>query len=124
MMVIKNEKLFAWFAEKEADGFSCELCTQPQHYKDIVCKKCQDHKQMLQCKPTNLGRKQFFEEQSYGIKPDNPDMYYQKLNRGKWGFDFIHEEYHKIRYTYDWPGTHSLKQYWENDLWVLEKLLK
>lgn len=58
--------------------------------------------------PTDAGLKQFFEYESYGKMPDDPDPYFMALLNGKkwweWTLNFYAERFH----CGDWPGWYIL----------------
>ncbi len=62
--------------------------------------------------PTAVGLQQFFEHQSNGIRPENPDAYYIALMRGKEYFDLQSRELQQAFIKQqDWPGFFQL---WKN----------
>ena len=79
-----------------------------------------------------MGRLQFFEDQSLGIKPKNPDLYYLQLDSGKCNFDIttrtMQQEYIKSLSPNGgitgWFGWASLKSDWIENQWVLPYILK
>ncbi len=76
--------------------------------------------------PNEVGRKQFFDQQSRGKEPLNPDAYYICLVRGKWAADNLTEEYRKAFYAesgYEWRGLVQLWLDWEGGRFVLPYLL-
>lgn len=71
------------------------------------------------------GRKQFFEHQSYGEKPKDPDPYYLRLSNGKKWFDFQIQEYLTLYDTQEWWGWYSIvNDYLQNkdETWILPYL--
>ena len=68
MKKVKNEKLFVEMYKE--DSLNNELFEQ-----------------------SNLGRLQFYEHQSFGKIPEEPDLYYSILVSGKKSFDFLTKEY-------------------------------
>ncbi len=72
-ITIKNESTFVYFAGKE------EYCV-----------------------PDEVGRKQFFNKQTYGNTPSTPNLYYKYLMKGKWLFDFLTSEFKKLYYSGEW----------------------
>jgi hypothetical protein len=78
----------------------------------------------LQSDPSDLGRQQFFEHQSYGIIPEKPDPYYLSLEDGKHWFDWLSEELRKDYLTDKWPGWCQLREDWKGDLETLRLLTK
>ncbi len=75
-------------------------------------------------KPTETGKQQFFDDQSRGIKPTDPDSYYQVLSYGKIQFDLLCREYYLLYKSGEWWGFHQLWKDWEGERWLLPYLLK
>ena len=98
-MKIKNEDIFIHFGKS--------------HYLD-------NSKEIPEI--TELGREQFFNHQSSGIVPNNPDEYYNFLIIGKWGFDFICSELYKSYFNGEWFGWLQLWFDWEGNRKFLKKL--
>jgi hypothetical protein len=99
-MKIKNEKIFVRFADKDD--------RMGGSFRDV--------------QPSEIGRMQFFDLQSKGIKPSDPDPYFNKLMVGKTGFDFICSEYRKMYLSGEWWGFDLLWEDWEGERWVLPRL--
>jgi|SRR3990167_1108252 len=74
--------------------------------------------------PNVIGREQFILYQSQGIKPDNPDPYYEMLNRGKLNFDFLCNEYRKMYWSGEWCGWLQLWKDWQGERWIIPYLCK
>jgi len=74
--------------------------------------------------PTELGKQQFFDDQSRGIKPNEPDQYYKVLSYGKTQFDLLSREHYLLYKSGEWWGLYQLWQDWEGERWVLPHLLK
>lgn len=76
--------------------------------------------------PNDLGRQQFFDYQTKGIKPENPDKYYEKLKDGKKWFDWQVSEYHQsyVKGTDGWFGLIQLWVDWKGERYLLPHLLK
>jgi len=74
--------------------------------------------------PNEMGRKQFYEEQSLGVKALKPDPYYLSLVEGKTNFDFLFTEYKKMYLSGEWWGFLLLWKDWEGKRWVLPHLCK
>jgi hypothetical protein len=75
--------------------------------------------------PTELGKQQFFNEQSEGRRPvGTPDPYYKVLTQGKEGFDFMVTEYHHMYKSGEWWGFLQLWKDWKGERWLLPHLLK
>ena len=72
--------------------------------------------------PTMLGQKQFFDQQSRGIKPVRPDSYYLALTEGKRRFDWLCSEYRQMYLMGEWWGFYRLWEDWEGERWVLPHL--
>ena len=73
--------------------------------------------------PTELGRQQFYEFQSLGKRPEQPDLYFKKLVEGKEKFDYIVSEYHKMYRKGEWWGLYQLWMDWKEERWLLPYLL-
>jgi len=73
---------------------------------------------------TDLGRLQFFIQQTTGNKPEVPDSYYNTLVEGKHKLDFLVEEYRKMYYNGEWWGTYQIEQDWIEYSWIVPYLLK
>jgi len=97
MKKIKNEKIFVRF---------CSL----DRLKNIEV--------------ADLGRQQFFDDQSLGIKPEFPDPYYEKLTYGKRQFDYLSTEYRDLYKNKEWHGFYQLWKDWKGERWLLPHLLK
>ncbi len=69
--------------------------------------------------PSEIGRKQFWDKQSLGIQPENPDTYYDTLTKGKQVFDYLTREYYKMYISNEWWGFLPLWEDWEGQRWVL-----
>lgn len=76
------------------------------------------------CEPTNIGREQFFKEQSLGKSPDSPDPYYLILSHGKRQFDWLTSEYQRMYFLREWWGFLTLWKDWEGNRWILPYLCK
>ena len=74
--------------------------------------------------PTNAGRKQFRDHQSLGIKPQNPERYYERLTHGKRMFDLAVQDYKKLYFSGEWWGWHAIVNDWRDNLWVLAYLFQ
>lgn len=73
---------------------------------------------------TEEGRKQFFDNQSHGITPDEPDPYYLCLTDGKFRFDIQCSEYHHMYNNGEWWGWYTLWADWEGERWIIPHLCK
>ena len=93
MKKVKNEKVFTYFASKELD-----------------------------CIPTETGREQFYEKQSNGITPENPDQYYTFLMFGKQSFDFLSREYQQMYFNGEWWGWLTMWFDWKDNWDILKKV--
>jgi len=71
-----------------------------------------------------LGRKQFFENQTSGKVPDNPDKYYTTLIEGKLKLDLLCREYHQLYIKGEWWGFYQLWLDYKGYRWLLEYLCK
>ena len=89
-MEIKNEKLF--------NRMAVDPVNPPHDCGNPACLECRTRDAI----PTEEGRKQFFDMQSRGIEPRNPDDYYLRLMRGKWCFDFLTSEYRNMYMAGEW----------------------
>lgn len=72
-----------------------------------------------QTAPSDIGREQFYAEQSRGIRPEVPDPYYTALVSGKKAFDFLTSEYRTMYLMGEWWGFLLLWKDWEGERWVL-----
>lgn len=88
-MKIKNENIFLFFSKK------------------------------INAEPTNTGKKQFYEHQSFGTKPEEPDQYYKKLMHGKRMFDLQLQEYKKLYFCNEWWGWHAIVNDWKDSISIL-----
>jgi hypothetical protein len=73
--------------------------------------------------PNDIGRQQFFEFQSFGKRPEQPDKYYEKLVKGKEKFDYIVSEYQKMYRNGEWWGLYQVWLDWKEERWLLPYLL-
>lgn len=74
---------------------------------------------------TQTGRQQFFDSQSFGIFPTDPDPYYICLTEGKKQFDMQCSELRKMYLGQtEWWGLYQLWLDWEGERWVLPYLCK
>lgn len=106
---VKHEELFARLAVDPKnpmvkDGCDCSCC------------------RVERATPTDRGRNQFWEQQSKGITPTEPDDYYLRLIAGKTAFDFLTSEYRQIYLNGEWWGFYLLWQDWEGERWILPLL--
>jgi hypothetical protein len=90
---IKNEQIFNEFS---------------QIFKDIEA--------------SDKGRTQFFNQQSYGIFPENPDDYYLKLLDGKKWFDWQIQEYISLYLSDDWWGWYQIVEDYRGKEWMIPLL--
>ncbi len=72
--------------------------------------------------PTELGRQQFFELESYGKRPNNPDSYCLCLEEGKKWFHVQQAETRKSFLTENWYGFHQYWLDWKGERWILRYL--
>jgi hypothetical protein len=78
----------------------------------------------IKAEPNDNGRQQFIEDQSRGIKPENPDSYYLALCNGKWNLDFLNTEHREMFYSGRWWGLLQLWKDFEGVRFVLPYILK
>lgn len=74
--------------------------------------------------PTAIGRRQFFEAQSYGKFTSKPDPYYICLNDGKEMFDLQCSELQQMYQKNEWWGWYQLWIDWEGERWIIPHLCK
>lgn len=86
-------------------------------------------------KPSDLGRQQFFEFESFGKYPEQPDPYFLRLSRGKKWMDWQRNELRRSwkksmgllkdgeeKPSTDWSGWYQLRQDWLGELDILKLL--
>ena len=78
----------------------------------------------LPSESTDTGRRQFFENQSYGTVPKTPDSYYLCLVDGKEVFDLQCSELHQMYKQGEWWGWYQLWSDWEGERWVIPYLCR
>lgn len=93
-------------------------------HEEIFIRFCSEHLDDIE--PTEIGRQQFYEYQSVGKQPINPDDYYIKLTSGKTSFDLLVREYQQGYINKDdrWFGLLQLWIDWEGERYILPHLLK
>jgi hypothetical protein len=74
--------------------------------------------------PSETGRQQFFELETSGGSPVDPDPYFLRLCDGKKWFDWLNTEMRESYLTEYWWGWYQLYEDWKDELWVFEKLTK
>ena len=74
--------------------------------------------------PSDIGREQFFKYQSWGVKPDTPDIYFDILMSGRKVMDFLCSEYEQMYDRGDWWGLYQVWIDWKGNRWLLPHLLK
>jgi hypothetical protein len=72
--------------------------------------------------PTETGRQQFLENESYGTIPENPDPFYERLQQGKKWFSVSQEMIRKQYLTWEWWGFYCYWKDWKGERWVLKYL--
>jgi hypothetical protein len=75
-----------------------------------------------ECTPTELGRKQFYDFETYGRKPSDPDPFYDCLMQGKKWFSVDQESIRKSYLTWEWYGWYQYWSDWKGERWVLKYL--
>lgn len=78
--------------------------------------------QYSNCEPTELGRKQFYDHETHGRKPENPDPFYERLQDGKGWFNVQQSEIRGKYLTDDWWGWYTYWIDWKGKRWVLKHL--
>jgi len=63
---------------------------------------------IVTAEPNDKGREQFFERQTYGVEPENPDPYYIMLTEGQKWFDWQVQEYVKLYLCDEWWGWDTI----------------
>ncbi len=93
-------------------------------HEEIFIRFC--HESLKTIEPTEIGRQQFYEYQSVGKQPINPDDYYIKLTSGKTSFDWLVSEHQQGYINRDdrWFGLIPLWIDWEGERYILPHLLK
>jgi hypothetical protein len=72
--------------------------------------------------PTEEGRLQFFEYESYGKYPETPDPYFLSLQQGKKWFSVQQEDIRDKFLTWEWWGFYCYWVDWKGQRWALEHL--
>lgn len=78
----------------------------------------------LSSESTEEGRKQFYENQSHGVCPTEPDSYYLCLIDGKEVFDMQCSELQQMYQKGEWWGWYQLWIDFEDSRWVIPHLCK
>lgn len=74
--------------------------------------------------PTELGRVQFHELESRGIRVEIPDPYFIRLDDGRRWFDLQQSQYRELYYSGEWWGWYTIWLDWEGKRWVLPHLFR
>jgi hypothetical protein len=72
--------------------------------------------------PNKIGRQQFFEFESYGKEPCEPDPYFVCLSQGKKWFSVQQEDIRKSYLSWEWWGFYCYWKDWKGQRWVLKHL--
>jgi hypothetical protein len=73
---------------------------------------------------SEVGRNQFFEYESYGKYPENPDPYFLHLQQGKKWFSVQQESIRDNYSTWEWDGFYSYWKDFKGERWVLKYLFR
>jgi hypothetical protein len=73
--------------------------------------------------PSDEGRLQFFEYESFGKTPVEPDPYFLCLQEGKKWFSVQQEEVRRSYLSWEWWGWYQYWVDWEGERWVLKYLM-
>lgn len=73
--------------------------------------------------PTELGRLQFIEYESCGIRPENPDFYFLGLEEGKKWFNVQQTDIKNSYLTWEWDGWYRHWIDFKGERWVLKDLM-
>jgi hypothetical protein len=81
------------------------------------------------CEPTEKGRKQFYDYETHGEKPTEPDPFYKCLENGKKWFSVDQDSIRKSFLTmfrknppWEWNGYWCYWKYFEGERWILRYL--
>jgi len=72
--------------------------------------------------PTEEGRQQFYDYESYGKYPENPDPFFLRLQQGKKWFSVTQEMIREKYLTWEWWGFYCYWKDWKGERWVLKHL--
>lgn len=76
------------------------------------------------CEPTERGRKQFFDQETYGRQPEGePDPFYLCLINGKKWFNVQQSSIRDSYGTWEWWGFYQYWVDWKGNRWVLRHLM-
>lgn len=76
-----------------------------------------------QCEPTDKGRQQFYNAETFGELPTDPDPFYVCLSQGKKWFSVQQEMIRDTYLTWEWWGWYQYWLDWKGDRWVLKHLM-
>lgn len=69
-----------------------------------------------------MGRQQFFDLESFGKRPSEPDPYFLCLEEGKKWFSVQQADIRKSYLTWEWWGFYQYWVDWKGERWVLRHL--
>ncbi len=72
--------------------------------------------------PTERGRQQFYNYESHGKYPDEPDPFFMTLQHGKKSFHILQTTLKESYGTFEWYGLYCYWLDWKGERWVLKYL--
>jgi hypothetical protein len=75
------------------------------------------------CEPTDEGRRQFYDAETYGNLPQTPDPFYECLSVGKKVFSITQEMIRDSYGNWEWCGWYSYWIDWKGNRWALRHLM-
>lgn len=72
--------------------------------------------------PNEVGRSQFYDYETIGKKPVNPDPFYERLCVGKKCFNILQSSIRDTYLTWEWWGFYQYWLDWKGQRWVLRYL--
>lgn len=73
--------------------------------------------------PTEIGRQQFYEWETYGTIPKEPDGFCQCLMEGKKSFNILVESIRETYLTWEWWGWYQYWVDWKGNRWMLKYIM-
>jgi hypothetical protein len=73
--------------------------------------------------PTEVGRCQFYEWETYGNVPSDPDLFFLSLAEGKKSFNILVESIRETYLTFEWWGWYQYWVDWKGNRWMLRYIM-
>lgn len=75
------------------------------------------------CEPNEVGRRQFYEWETYGTVPKDPDKFFLCLTEGKKSFNILVDSIRETYLTWEWMGWYSYWEDWKGRRWMLKHIM-